>query len=128
MERLFLTIGGVMGALAVGLGAFGAHGLRTFLSEVEDGVARRGYWETAAHYHLVHALAIALVGYVAGRGAGISAAVAGWAFVGGILLFSGSLYAMTLTGLRSLGAITPLGGLLFIGGWIALAVAGWTVR
>lgn len=128
MERLFLAASGMMGALGVALGAFGAHGLRTFLSTADDGAARRAYWETAAHYHLVHAVAIAMAGYIAGRTGSTSATVAGWAFLGGILLFSGSLYAMTLTGLRALGAITPLGGLLFIVGWLALGLAGWGLR
>lgn len=125
-ERFLLVASGVAGCLAVGLGAFGAHALRGFLATLPDGDARQKVWETAAHYHLVHALAIAAAAYVAGKPtAPPLAGVAGYCFLGGILLFSGSLYAMTLTGVRALGAITPFGGLSFIAGWAALAVAAW---
>ena len=129
MERLFLTLSGVFGALGVGLGAFGAHGLKARLATLADGADRRAWWETAAHYHLVHALALGLAAYVAARrGESTAALVAGVGFAGGILLFSGSLYAMTLTGVRALGAVTPIGGLLFIVGWVAIAVAAWQTR
>jgi uncharacterized membrane protein YgdD (TMEM256/DUF423 family) len=126
MEKRFLVASGVAGALAVLLGAFGAHGLRAFLAPLADGAERRAWWETAAHYHLVHALAIAVAGLVAGKtdGAG-PASAAGFCYVGGILLFSGSLYAMALTNIRGLGAVTPIGGLLFIAGWVALALGAW---
>jgi uncharacterized membrane protein YgdD (TMEM256/DUF423 family) len=126
MEKRWLVASGVAGALAVLLGAFGAHGLRAFLAPLSDGAERRAWWETAAHYHLVHALAIAVAGLVAGKGDGTGpAAAAGFCYVGGIVLFSGSLYTMALTGIRGLGAVTPIGGLLLVAGWVALALGAW---
>lgn len=107
------TIGGVLGALGVALGAFGAHGLRDVVADP----AHLQWWETGARYHLVHALALLAVACHPRP-----PRAAGWLFVVGIVLFSGSLYVMTLTGLRVLGAITPLGGVAFIAGWLAIAV------
>jgi uncharacterized membrane protein YgdD (TMEM256/DUF423 family) len=124
MERILLALAGIQGFLAVALGAFGAHGLRGRLAGLADGAQRLGWWETAAHYHLAHALATALAAYLVSRGPGSTAAqVAGFCFTGGILLFSGSLYAMTLTGVRALGAVTPLGGLALLAGWAAIVIA-----
>lgn len=128
MERLFIVLCGVNGVLAVGLGAFGAHGLRARLGALADGAQRLGWWETAAHYHLMHTLALGLVAYLAGRGAGSLPAVAGFCFLGGIALFSGSLYVMTLTGIRVLGAVTPLGGLALLAGWTSIVIAGLRLR
>ena len=108
----------VVGALAVALGAFGAHGLKAFLATAEDGPQRLQWWTTAAQYHLVHALLGAVFAALSPRS---SKAVVGVALVVvGTLLFSGSLYAMTLTNVRVLGAITPLGGLAFIAAWLWL--------
>lgn len=123
MERLFFRLAGLNGFLAVALGAFGAHGLKTRLEGLEDAAQRLAWWETAAHYQLAHALALALAGYLAGRVAGRLPKLAGWGFQIGILLFSGSLYAMTLSGVRGLGAITPLGGLGLLVGWVAVILA-----
>jgi uncharacterized membrane protein YgdD (TMEM256/DUF423 family) len=123
-ERTLFVASGVAGALGVGLGAFGAHALRGYLAAATDGELRQRVWETAAHYHLMHALAIAVAAYLAGKGSSI-AQYAGLCFGAGILLFSGSLYAMSLTGVRALGAITPFGGLSFIAGWVLVAVAAW---
>lgn len=123
MERLFLVLSGAYGFLAVALGAFGAHGLKTRLSGLADGAQRLGWWETGAQYHLAHALALALAAYLAARTGGTAATVAGFCFAGGVLLFSGSLYVMTLTGSRALGPVTPLGGLLLLVGWGAVLVA-----
>ncbi len=122
-ERLFLQLAGVLGLLAVCLGAFGAHGLKTQFQGLEDAAVRLAWWETAAHYQLTHALALGLVAMLAGRVEGRAASLAGWFFLAGILLFSGSLYVMTLTGIRALGAVTPVGGLALIGGWLALVLA-----
>ena len=121
MERTFLILAGVLGFLGVALGAFGAHGLQKFLAGKPDGERRAAWWQTGAQYHLVHALAVGLSAYVSARAPGGS--IAGWLFLAGIALFSGSLYAMTLTGRRALGAVTPIGGLLFLAGWIAIAVS-----
>ena len=125
MTRIFVVLAGLLGFTAVALGAFGAHGLRSRLEALPDGVKRLDWWNTAAHYHLTHALALAFVAWLAHRGAGASATVAGWSFVAGVALFSGSLYVMTITGQTRLGAITPLGGLFFLVGWGAVIVAGW---
>ncbi len=109
-------VAGVAGALGVALGAFGAHGLQDVVSP--EHIDR--WWNTGARYHLVHAAA--LVGVAAHPASDRRALnVAGGLFVLGITLFSGSLYAMTLSGITKLGMITPLGGLAFIGGWLALA-------
>ena len=125
MSRLFVVLSGLLGFSAVALGAFGAHGLRSRLESLPDGVKRLEWWNTAAHYHLTHALALALAAWLVHRGAGTSAVVAGWSFIAGVLLFSGSLYLMTITGQTKLGAITPLGGLLLLAGWGAVVAAGW---
>ncbi|MBK6574716.1 MAG: DUF423 domain-containing protein [Sandaracinaceae bacterium] len=127
MERALMMMAGVHGFLAVALGAFGAHGLRASLAELEDGARRLEWWSTAAQYHLVHALAIGVAALLMARAPG-PAAVAGVAFSVGAVVFSGSLYTMTLTGIRGLGAVTPLGGLAFLVGWAALTVAGWQLR
>ena len=125
MSRIFVMISGLLGFSAVALGAFGAHGLRSRLGSLPDEVKRLQWWETAAHYQLSHALALALAAWLVHRGAGTAAAVAGWSFVAGVVLFSGSLYLMTITGQSKLGAVTPLGGLLFLLGWGAVVIAGW---
>lgn len=104
----------VLGALGVALGAFGAHGLKEYAGE--EAIAR--WWDVGARYHLLHA--VALLG-VAAHPARPS--VAGWCFVVGIAVFSGSLYAMTLTGETRLGMITPIGGVALIAGWVALGLA-----
>jgi uncharacterized membrane protein YgdD (TMEM256/DUF423 family) len=125
MARIFVILSGLLGFSAVALGAFGAHGLRSRLGPLPDGVKRLEWWNTAAHYHLTHALALALAAWLVHRGAGSSATVAGWSFVAGVGLFSGSLYTMTITGQTKLGAVTPFGGLLLLIGWAAVMVAGW---
>jgi len=120
MERFSLLLAGVLGFLGVALGAFGAHGLKSWAQKLPDGEQRLAWWETGAQYHLIHALAVGLCGVAPGPGKPCSA-LGPWLFLGGILLFSGSLYVMTLTGRRKLGAITPLGGTLFLAGWLAIA-------
>ncbi|MCB9529958.1 MAG: DUF423 domain-containing protein [Myxococcales bacterium] len=113
--------GAIAMAVAVAAGAFGAHGLRERLTP--DAL---GWWQTAAQYHVYHALGLFAVAWAAGAGARPRPVfVAGVALLVGIVLFSGSLYAMALTGKRGLGVITPIGGLAWITGWIALAVATW---
>jgi uncharacterized membrane protein YgdD (TMEM256/DUF423 family) len=118
----WLTVSGISGFLAVALGAFGAHGLQARLADVADGAKRLGWWQTAAHYHLMHALALGLVAFVVARAP--VARFAGIAFVVGSLLFAGSLYVMALGGPRWLGAVTPLGGLSLLAGWAILAWCG----
>jgi uncharacterized membrane protein YgdD (TMEM256/DUF423 family) len=123
--RPWLVAAGVSGALAIALGAFGAHGLESSLAEAADGAKRLAWWETAAHYHLIHSLALMGVAWLHGEGPRRAVAVSGIAFALGILLFSGSLYVMTLSDLRALGMVTPIGGTAFIVGWIALAWTGF---
>jgi uncharacterized membrane protein YgdD (TMEM256/DUF423 family) len=110
--------GAASAALAVTAGAFGAHALRDRLDPNLLAV-----FETGARYHMYHAFALIAAGLVAERRPGGAAGVAGGLFLAGTLLFSGSLYALALSGVRAFGAITPIGGLCFIGGWIALAAA-----
>ena len=117
MERFLATTGAILGALAVICGAFGAHALRGQLAP--DLLA---VWETAARYQMYHALALFGAAWVYSRGATTCAKWSGWLFIAGVVLFSGSLYALALTGLRPLGAITPFGGGALIAGWISLAV------
>lgn len=124
MGRWMLLASGVSGFVAVALGAFGAHGLKARLDALPDGAQRLAWWHTAATYQTTHALALAVAAFVAASQPG-PARVAAVAFVVGTVLFSGSLYAMTLTGVRALGAITPLGGLAFLVGWASLCVAAW---
>jgi len=118
IARLFLSIGSISGALAVMLGAFGAHALKAKLSD-----KMLANWMTGVEYHFYHTFAILAVGLIAMHVQPRLLSASGWAFVIGIVLFSGSLYVMALTGITKLGAITPIGGLAFIIGWILLAVA-----
>jgi uncharacterized membrane protein YgdD (TMEM256/DUF423 family) len=122
----WLTASGVSGFLAVALGAFGAHGLQARLADSADGAKQLGWWQTGAHYHLMHALALAVVALVCVKAP--QARYAGFAFVVGTVLFSGSLYAMALGAPRWFGAVTPFGGLAFLAGWAILAWCGWAIR
>ena len=118
LDQTFLLLGSLAGFLGVGLGAFGAHGLKTRLSAEMLAV-----FETGVRYQMYHALALLVVSAAIGHlGPARLLVVAGWLFVAGIVLFSGSLYALALTGVTTLGAITPLGGLAFLGGWACLAL------
>lgn len=118
MDRTFLALGALSAAVSVAAGAFGAHALRTRLSPELLVV-----FETGARYEMYHAVGLMAAAWAASRAPGGAAAWAGWLFVVGTVLFSGSLYALALTGVRGLGAVTPFGGVAFIAGWIALAVA-----
>ena len=109
-----IALGAINAALAVAAGAFGAHGLKDRLDANALGI-----FETGARYHMYHALALVLCGIIATKGA----TTAGWILQAGIVIFSGSLYALALTGVKGLGAITPIGGLAFLVGWAYLA---WT--
>lgn len=115
--RVWLVAGAVLGGLSVAFGAFGAHALRARLD-----AGALATFETGARYQMYHALALLAVGWLAARQPSGATDTAGLAFVAGTILFSGSLYLMTLLGVRALGAITPLGGVAFLVGWIALAV------
>jgi uncharacterized membrane protein YgdD (TMEM256/DUF423 family) len=117
--RLFLAAGGIAALLAVALGAFGAHALKTRVPPEMLAV-----WHTGVEYHLFHALGLLAVGFVATRlpeSALLKAS--GWLMLGGIVLFSGSLYALALSGERWLGAVTPLGGIAFLAAWAFFVAA-----
>src|SRR6478736_5973943 len=118
MDRTFMFVGALMGF--VGVGAFGAHALRGRLSP--DMLA---IFETGVRYQMYHAIALLAVAAMMSRAEGRAVLVAGWSFIVGILIFSGSLYALALTGVTMLGAITPIGGLAFLAGWVALAIAAF---
>ncbi len=118
MDRLFLMIGALSGAIGVAAGAFGAHALRDRLEPRFLEV-----FETGARYQMYHALALLAVGLVASRWPSGIINSAGWLFVAGTLFFTGSLYAMAFTGVRALGAITPIGGVCLIAGWVCLGIA-----
>lgn len=120
MLRIFLLLAAFAGFTGVGLGAFAAHGLKTRLSAEYLAV-----FQTGVHYQLVHALALFGVALLVAHLPGRLLTAAGSLFALGILLFSGSLYALTLSGIGKLGMITPLGGLAFLGGWLCLGLAAW---
>jgi uncharacterized membrane protein YgdD (TMEM256/DUF423 family) len=121
MDRLFLTIGALSAGISVAAGAFGAHALK---ARVEPRLLE--VFETGARYQMYHALAMLAVAWVVSRTPSTLGTTAGWLFLAGTVLFSGSLYAMTFTGIRALGAITPIGGVCFIAGWVCLALAART--
>jgi uncharacterized membrane protein YgdD (TMEM256/DUF423 family) len=114
----FVVLGAVLAAAAVAAGAFGAHGLASRLTP-----ERLATWETAARYHMYHAVALMLVGVLAARWPSPLLSVAAWLFVAGIVVFGGTVYALALGAPRWLGAVTPLGGFALIAGWVVVAVA-----
>jgi uncharacterized membrane protein YgdD (TMEM256/DUF423 family) len=119
--KLFLMLGSMSGFLSVALGAFGAHALKGKLDEYSLGI-----FHTGVTYQTTHALAMVLVALLIKwypDSAGL--AWAGWCFAAGTLFFSGSLYALAMSGVKVLGAITPIGGVLFLAGWALLAVHAW---
>lgn len=113
--RNSLRAAAILGALGVAAGAFGAHGLEARL----ETLGTPATFATAVRYHLIHALALGLCALLATR----AAAVAAWCFLLGVAVFSGSLYLLALGGPRWLGAVTPVGGVLFLAGWVALATS-----
>jgi uncharacterized membrane protein YgdD (TMEM256/DUF423 family) len=121
MDRLFFVLGSVSAGLAVALGAFGAHTLKAHLTS--DALST---FETGVRYQMYHGLALLAVAFAVTRwpGGGLLN-TAGWLFLVGMVLFSGSLYLLSLTDIRWLGAIAPLGGTALIGGWLCLALAAW---
>jgi len=116
MDRTFFALGALFAGLAVAAGAFGAHGLKSRLTPDMLEI-----FETAARYEMYHAFALFVVAWAVARWPESAAGVAGWCFVAGIFVFSGSLYVLALTGIRWLGAITPIGGVAFLIGWGVLA-------
>ena len=134
--RYWLLLGAILGGLSVGLGAFAAHGLDGVFVQQYAGQTRvvagetvplakkfLNDFKTGAEYQMTHSLALLAVGLLFERRASRSLSIAGWSFTLGIVLFCGSLYILTLTGVTKWGMVTPLGGVAFLAGWTALAVA-----
>jgi uncharacterized membrane protein YgdD (TMEM256/DUF423 family) len=120
MDRLFFIAGSISAFLAVALGAFAAHGLRNKLTPEMLTI-----FETGVRYQMYHALALLGVAWASTRWPGGSITAAGWLFILGTIIFSGSLYLLSFTGVRWLGAITPIGGAAFLLGWLLLAWGAW---
>jgi len=122
MTRLFLSVASILAGLSVAGGAFAAHALKEKLSERAIEI-----FETGARYQMYHSLALLLVALLLSRAEASQSLLiaAGSAFIIGIAIFSGSLYALSLSGIKWLGAITPLGGVAFLIGWGCLAIAAW---
>jgi len=122
MDRVFFIIGSILAGLAVALGAFGAHGLKNLVSPelIET-------WEKAVRYQIYHALAMLLLAWAITHWPESANlwSVGGWLFLAGVVLFSGSLYLLVLSGIRWLGAITPFGGVALVTGWLCLLIAAW---
>lgn len=136
-----MTLGAVLAGLSVAAGAFAAHGLDGYFKDKYANASPREVagvsipasqkylqdFKTGAEYQMYHALGLLAVGFLAGAHRSRAASVAGWSFLVGIVVFSGCLYLLTLTGQRWLGAIVPIGGVAFLVGWAALAYAAWTL-
>jgi uncharacterized membrane protein YgdD (TMEM256/DUF423 family) len=125
MTNFFGLIAAVMAGLSVASGAFASHALKDRLSEKALEI-----FETGSKYQMYHALALLMVGLFLSRSEVTPTLLnaAGWFFIIGIVLFSGSLYALSLSGIKWLGAITPLGGIAFLVGWGCLAIATWSLK
>lgn len=122
MQRTFMAWGAVLMALSVAIGAFGAHMLEGRISADEMAV-----YETGVHYHMIHGIAVIITGLAAGLfGESRKLFWAGVLFIAGVLIFSGSLYVLSLSGIKWLGAITPIGGVSFIAGWLVLMSSAWS--
>jgi uncharacterized membrane protein YgdD (TMEM256/DUF423 family) len=122
MDRLFFIIGSILGGIAVATGAFGAHGLKNLVSP-----ENLETWDKAVRYQMYHALGLLALAWAITHWPEQAKwlAVGGWLFLAGVILFSGSLYILVLSGIKWLGAITPLGGVAFVGGWLCLVIAAW---
>jgi uncharacterized membrane protein YgdD (TMEM256/DUF423 family) len=125
MMQIFLSVAAILGGLSVVAGAFASHALRERISERSLEI-----FDVGARYQMYHALALLLVAVLISRTPSppTTLIASGWLFIVGIAIFSGSLYALSLTGIKILGAITPLGGVAFILGWGALAIAAWNLK
>ncbi|MBD2596775.1 DUF423 domain-containing protein [Nostoc spongiaeforme FACHB-130] len=125
MTQIFLSIAAVLGGLSVAAGAFASHALRDHISERSLSI-----FETGARYQMYHALALLVVALLISRleSPPTTLIASGWLFIIGIAIFSGSLYALSVTGVKYLGAMTPFGGVAFIAGWATLAIAAWNLK
>lgn len=120
LGKQWVMIGALSAFFAVALGAFGAHGLRDKLTAESMSI-----YQTAVHYHFIHALALVALGIWSAQNPSLDTQLSGWAFTLGIVIFSGSLYALAVTQLRFLGAITPIGGVSFLVGWVGFVFLAW---
>lgn len=120
MERVFFFAGSLFALLGVALGAFGAHALKARLAA--DALAT---FEIGVRYQMYHALALLVLAWASARWPGPLMTAGGWLLIAGTLIFSGSLYLLTLSGVRGLGSVTPIGGLALVAGWGCLLVAAW---
>jgi uncharacterized membrane protein YgdD (TMEM256/DUF423 family) len=123
MKNIFALLGAISAVLGVALGAFGAHALKQTLSPEALAV-----FETGVRYQMYHAFGLFVAAWASERFPSVHVSRAGWAFVAGIILFSGSLYALTLTEVRGFALVTPVGGVAFLAGWLFLAVGFWKQR
>lgn len=122
MERIFLGLGALFGFLGVAAGAFGTHTLQEKLSPEMMNI-----FEIAVRYQMYHALALLAAGWLAHRSPSLATNMGGWLLIGGTVVFSGTLYVLSLSGVRVWGAITPLGGIALLAGWACLMWAVWTL-
>ena len=120
MDRFFFIAGSIFGFLGVALGAFAAHGLKTYID-----ANLLVTFETGVRYQMYHSVALLVVALAYTKWPGKGLIISGWMFIAGIFLFSGSLYALSLSGVRSLGMITPFGGLAFLTGWLSMVWSVW---
>ena len=122
MDRIFFIIGSILSGLAVATGSFGAHGLQKLVTP-----ERLETWEKAVRYQMYHALALLLLAWASTHWPEQAKLLSagGWLFLAGVVLFSGSLYLLVLSEITMLGAITPLGGVAFVAGWLCLVIAVW---
>jgi len=123
MDRLFFALGALSAFIGVAMGAFAAHGLKSRLSP-----EMLSTFEVGARYQMYHALALIVVAWAQTRWGGTLTTASGWLFVSGTILFSGSLYVLSISGVKWLGAITPFGGLAFLAGWACLAALYFTTK
>ena len=123
----WIVLGAVFAAAAVVMGAFGAHGMEDYLAQFENGARRMDVWKTAAHYQIVHAIGLILVGLTPSAKPKLIN-IAAWLLIIGITIFSGLLYVYAYSDLRILGAFVPIGGVSMIAGWITFAVAAYSKR
>jgi uncharacterized membrane protein YgdD (TMEM256/DUF423 family) len=123
MDRRLAFLTAFLGFTAVALGALGAHGVKAAVLGLPDAMDRLAWWETAAKYHAMHALAVGLAAVMNAHVAGRFPWITSGLFTLGIILFSGSLYVMALTGVRTLGAVTPFGGFALLAGWVSFGLA-----
>lgn len=122
MNRTFLVVATVFGFLAVALGAFGAHALEAHFATYPN---REPTYETAVQYQMFHVVGLMVVAWLHGQRNTRLTQLAGWCFVGGTLLFCGSLYVLAVFQISAMGAVAPVGGLLFLTGWALIGLAGW---